>query len=110
MNYQALLRITSYNVCYTKLLRLNYLWDYGEGNLAAVKLQLEQSLGLFDRCFMRAEVEGFLEMLTPENLSKAHQVQDFIKRLATFKHLLKESHREGLIELYDFLLLRNNFV
>ncbi len=85
--------------------RLGYLWDYGEGNLAAVRKQMEQSLPLFERCFLRAEVEGFLEMLTPDSLGKAHRVLDYVKRLATFKHVLKESYREGRVELYDFLLL-----
>jgi 3-phosphoglycerate kinase/phosphohistidine swiveling domain-containing protein len=87
------------------LTRLNYLWDYGEGNLAAVKRQLAQELPLFDKCYLRAEVEGFLEMLTPENLAHPLLVLDYIKRLATFKHLLKESQRERRIELYDFILI-----
>lgn len=85
--------------------RLQYLWDYGAGNLAAVKRELADGMDMFDRCFMRAEVQSFLEMLTSDNLSKPHLLLDYIKRLAMFKQLLKKSYSEGRIELYDFLLL-----
>ena len=85
--------------------RLNYLWNFETGNLASVKRQMEQNLPLFERCFLKAEVRGFLEMLTPEHLAKPHLELDFLKRLASFKHYLKESHREERISLYDFLLL-----
>ena len=85
--------------------RLNYLWDYEAGDLAAVKKQLAANLGLFERCFLKAEVEGFLELLTPENLGKPLLELDLLKRLASFKHFLKESYREGRIGLYDLLLL-----
>lgn len=85
--------------------RLEYLWDYGEGNLASVKDQLVRSLDLFDRCFLGAEVRGFLEMLTPSNLDDTLRVQDFLSRLASFKRFLRESRGEGRISLYDFLLL-----
>lgn len=85
--------------------RLNYLWNYESGNLAAVKRQIEQNLGLFERCFLKAEVQGFLALLTPANLAKPHLELDLLKRLASFKHFLRESQREGRIGLYDFLLL-----
>lgn len=85
--------------------RLNYLWDYEKGNLASVKRQLEQNLDLFERCFLKAEVKGFLEMLTPDNLAKPYLELDLLKRLASFKHYLKESFHESRISLYDFLLL-----
>ena len=85
--------------------RLNYLWNYESGNLAAVKRQIEQNIGLFERCFLRAEVQGFLALLTPANLAKPHLELDLLKRLASFKHFLRESQREGRIGLYDFILL-----
>ena len=85
--------------------RLEYLWDYGEGNLASVKEQLARSLDLFDRCFLGAEVRGFLEMLTPSNLADTLRIQDFLSRLASFKRFLRESRGEGRISLYDFLLI-----
>ena len=85
--------------------RLNYLWDYEDGSLAALKGQLRQQMDLFDRCFLRKEMEGFLDMLTPEDLAKPDLEQDFVKRLSTFKYLLKEAFDEGRIALYDFLLL-----
>jgi 3-phosphoglycerate kinase/phosphohistidine swiveling domain-containing protein len=85
--------------------RLNYLWDYEDGNLAAVKRQLRQQMDLFDRCFLRKEMESFLDMLTPEDLAKPDSALDFVKRLSTFKYLLKEAFDEGRIALYDFLLL-----
>lgn len=85
--------------------KLNYLWNYESGNLAAVKRQIEQNIGLFERCFLKAEVQGFLALLTPANLAKPHLELDLLKRLASFKHFLRESQREGRIGLYDFLLL-----
>ena len=85
--------------------RLNYLWDYEEGSLAALKGQLRQHMDLFDRCYLRKEMEGFLDMLTPEDLAKPDLALDFVKRLSTFKYLLKEAFDEGRIQLYDFLLL-----
>jgi len=84
---------------------LRYLWDYETGDLAAVKRQLEQNLDLFEKCFLKAEVMGFLAMLTPKMLAKPHLELDLLKRLASFKHFLKQSHRESRIDLYDFLLL-----
>lgn len=85
--------------------RLSYLWDYGVGDLAAVKRSLEQSMPLFERCFLKAEMQGFLEMLTPENLSRSHLVMDMLKRIATFKRVLKESYGESRVGLYDMLLV-----
>ena len=85
--------------------RMSYLWDYGMGDLATEKMRLSQNMNLFERCFLKAEVTGFLEMLTPEKLAKPHLELDLLKRLASFKHFLKTSHREARISLYDFLLL-----
>lgn len=85
--------------------RLKYLWDYEGGDLAAVKTQLERGLGLFDRCFLKAEVLGFLELLTPERLRSTLTVMDLLKRLASIKASLKGAYGEGLIGLYDLLLL-----
>lgn len=85
--------------------KLGYLWDYETGNLAAVKGQLEQNLELFERCFLKMEVLGFLELLTPANLADPLLELDLLKRLASFKHDLKESQQEGRISLFDFLML-----
>lgn len=85
--------------------RLRYLWDYESGDLASVRRQLAGNLELFERCFLKAEVEGFLALLTPENLSRPHVMLDLLKRLASFKHFLKESYFESRIALYDLLLL-----
>ncbi|PKL07123.1 MAG: phosphoglycerate kinase [Spirochaetae bacterium HGW-Spirochaetae-9] len=85
--------------------RMRYLWDYETGDLATEKARLAKNIGLFERCFLKAEVTGFLEMLTPEKLAKPHLEMDMLKRLASFKHFLKTSHREARISLYDFLLL-----
>ena len=84
---------------------LTYLWDYEAGDLAAVRRQLAQNMPLFERCFLRAEVEGFLELATPENLGRPHVVLDLLKRLTSFKFYLKESYRESRVGLYDFLLV-----
>ncbi len=85
--------------------RLTYLWDYESGDIATVKHQLEQNLDVFERCFLKAEVVGFLGRLTPKNLADPILELDLLKRLASFKHFLKESHRESRIDLYDYLLL-----
>lgn len=85
--------------------KLGYLWDYESGNLAVVKGQLEQNLELFERCFLKMEVLGFLELLTPSNLAEPHLELDLLKRLASFKHDLKNSQQEGRISLFDFLML-----
>jgi len=85
--------------------RLTYLWDYESGDIATVKHQLEQNLDILERCFLKAEVIGFLGRLTAENLADPFLELDLLKRLASFKHFLKESHRESRIDLYDYLLL-----
>jgi 3-phosphoglycerate kinase/phosphohistidine swiveling domain-containing protein len=85
--------------------RLSYLWDYGAGDLAEVKRSLSQNMPLFERCFLKAEMQGFLEMLTPECLSRQHLVMDMLRRIATFKRVLKESYGESRIGLYDMLLV-----
>ncbi|MCK7475615.1 MAG: hypothetical protein MZV49_24030 [Rhodopseudomonas palustris] len=47
---------------------------------------MSESLGLFERCFIRAEVQGFLEMLDPGKTGpEPTSVLDFIKRLATLQ-------------------------
>jgi 3-phosphoglycerate kinase/phosphohistidine swiveling domain-containing protein len=85
--------------------RLDYLWDYGAGDMAVVKRSLEQSMPIFERCFLKAEVSGFLELLTPERLARRHVATDMLKRLASFKRNLKESFTESRIGLYDMLLV-----
>ncbi len=85
--------------------RLRYLWDYERGDLAEVRRELLGSIDLFERCFLRAEIEGFVELLTPERLGDPDLELDLLKRLSTFKRLLKDSLAEGRIGLYDLVML-----
>ncbi len=85
--------------------RLQFLWDYEEGDMATVRQHLRDNLDIFERCFLRAEVEGLLGILNPENLSSADKELDAFKRLASVKFFLKESYLESRIDLYDLILL-----
>ncbi len=89
--------------------RLTYLWDYQVGDLAAVKESLRRNAPLFERCFLAAEVGGFLERLEPERLKEGHLVLEMLKRLASFKRVLKQSYDEGRIGLYDLVLVDLSF-
>ncbi len=85
--------------------RLKFLWDYEEGDMAAVRQHLQNNLDIFERCFLRAEVEGLLGILNPESLDSADKELDAFKRLASVKLFLKESYLESRIDLYDLILL-----
>jgi 3-phosphoglycerate kinase/phosphohistidine swiveling domain-containing protein len=87
------------------LKRLQFLWDYEEGDMATVRQNLRNNLDIFERCFLRAEVEGLLGILNPESLSSADKELDAFKRLASVKFFLKESYLESRIDLYDLILL-----
>lgn len=85
--------------------KLSYLWDYEKGDISSVKQNLEKNIDLFEKCFLKKEVQTFLEFSTPENISNTHNLVDCLKRLASFKMLLKKSHFEKRIALFDFLNL-----
>ncbi|MCX7775415.1 MAG: phosphoglycerate kinase [Spirochaetaceae bacterium] len=85
--------------------RLTYLWDFEEGDMAAVRNALRSNLEIFERCFLRAEVESLLDVLEPELLENPEHELDALKRLASVKRFLKQSYYEGRIDLYDFVLL-----
>lgn len=87
------------------LSRLRFLWDYEEGDMATVRRNLRNNLDIFERCFLRAEVEGLLSILNPEDLGSAAKELDAFKRLASVKFYLKESYLESRIDLYDLILL-----
>ena len=87
------------------LARLKFLWDYEEGDMATVRRHLRNNLETFERCFLRAEVEGLLSILNPEDLGSAAKELDAFKRLASVKFYLKESYLESRIDLYDLILL-----
>jgi len=72
------------------LKRLQFLWDYEEGDMATVRQNLRNNLDIFERCFLRAEVEGLLGILNPESLSSADKELDAFKRLASVKFFLKD--------------------
>ncbi|GAB1431851.1 hypothetical protein MASR2M29_04760 [Spirochaetota bacterium] len=89
--------------------RLSYLWDYQVGDLAAIKESLKQNIPLFERCFLRAEIEGFLQRLDPERLKESHVILEMLKRLTSFKQGLKQSYDEGRIGLYELILVDLSF-
>lgn len=83
--------------------KLGYLWDYEAGDVYTIRIGLQANLPLFERCFLRREVEAFLELLTPANLRDRHVVLDMLRRLISFKYFLKKSYAESRIELLEFL-------
>lgn len=85
--------------------KLSYLWDYECGDIVMVKQNLERRLDLFDKCFMRREMEIFLSICTAERIADTHNLVDCLNRLTHFKMLLKKSYREKRIGLFDFLNL-----
>lgn len=85
--------------------KLSYLWDYDQGDITTVKTNLEKSLGLFEKCFLRKEMETFLDISTARNICNTNNLVDCLKRLASFKMLLKKSFFEKRIEFFDFLNL-----
>lgn len=85
--------------------KLSYLWDYQNGDIPTVKANLAKHLDLFEKCFLRKEMETFLEICTSEYIHDKHNLFDCLKRLASFKMLLKKSYFEKRIALFDFLNL-----
>jgi phosphoglycerate kinase len=85
--------------------KLSYLWDYEKGDINAVKKSLEKRLDLFEKCFLRKEMEAFLTISTSENIRETDCLVDCLKRLASFKMLLKKSYFEKRISLFELLNL-----
>lgn len=85
--------------------KLSYLWDYERGDITAVKTRLEKNLGLFEKCFLKKEMQTFLEICNAQHIQITLNLVDCLKRLASFKMLLKKSYFEKRIELFDFLNL-----
>lgn len=85
--------------------KLTYLWDYEKGDITAVKANLEKNIGLFEKCFLKKEMQTFLEICTAQYIKDTDNLVDCLKRLASFKMLIKKSYFEKRIELYDFINL-----
>jgi len=85
--------------------KLSYLWDYEKGDITVVKGNLEKNLSLFERCFLKKEMQTFIEICTASYIQNTHNLVDCLKRLASFKMLIKKSYFEKRIELYDFINL-----
>jgi hypothetical protein len=83
--------------------KLSYLWDYQKGDILVVKENLRGKLDLFEKCFLRKEMETFLAICDDEHIRDTDNLLDCLKRLHSFKTLLKKSHFEGRVGLYDFL-------
>ncbi len=83
--------------------KLSYLWDYQTGDIAAVKENLRRNLDLFEKCFLRKEMETFLSICDHEHISDTDNLIDCLRRLRSFKTLVKKSYFEGRIGLYHFL-------
>jgi len=88
--------------------KLSYLWDYEKGNIASVKANLENNLDLFEKCFLRKEMQTFLNICTAQNIKNTNNLVDCLKRLTSFKRHLKSSYFEGRITLFEFLNLDLN--
>ena len=85
--------------------KLSYLWDYKKGDITTVKKNLADKLDLFDKCFLKVEMETFLNICTAQYIKDTHNLVDCLKRLISLKMLLKKSYFEKRIELFDFLNL-----
>ena len=69
--------------------KLTYLWDYNKGNITAVKQSLENNLDLFEKCFLKKEMQTFLEICNARYIDNTLNLMDCLKRLASFKILIK---------------------
>lgn len=85
--------------------KLSYLWDYENGDIVSVKKSLESHLDLFEKCFLRKEMETFLSICTAAHIRDTHNLADCFKRLVSFKKLLRQSYHEKRIGLFDYLNL-----
>ncbi len=83
--------------------KLSYLWDYQRGDISVVKERLRERLDLFEKCFLRKEMETFLAICSDEHIRDTDNLIDCLRRLRSFKTLLKKSYFEGRVGLYDFL-------
>ncbi len=83
--------------------KLTYLWDYEKGDITVVKTNLESRLDLFEKCFLRKEMETFLSICSAPHISNADNLVDCLKRLTSFKMLLKKSYFERRIGFFDYL-------
>lgn len=83
--------------------KLSYLWDYENGDIAAVKRNLKNKLNLFEKCFLKKEMETFIEICNAKHIDDTGNLVDCLKRLGSFKLHLKKSYFEKRIELFDFL-------
>lgn len=83
--------------------KLSYLWDYQKGDISVIKEHLAGRLDLFEKCFLRKEMETFLSICSHEHIRDTNNLIDCLRRLRSFKTLLKKSYFEGRISLYDFL-------
>jgi len=82
---------------------LSYLWDYNKGDITEVKKNLEARLDLFEKCFLRKEMETFLNICAEPFIKETDNLVDCLKRLTSFKMLLKKSYFEKRIGLFDYL-------
>lgn len=85
--------------------KLSYLWNYEKGDISTVKNNLKNSLDIFDKCFLKKEMQTFLDICNSSYISEMHNLTDCLKRLSSFKALLKKSFFEGRINLFDLLNL-----
>jgi phosphoglycerate kinase len=83
--------------------KLSYLWDYRKGDISAVKENLRRNLDLFGKCFLRKEMETFLSICDHGHIADTDNLIDCLRRLRSFKTLIKKSYFEGRIGLYHFL-------
>jgi hypothetical protein len=73
--------------------------------ITAVKNNLESHLDLFEKCFLKKEMQTFLKISDAAHIKNTDNLVDCVKRLASFKMLLKKSYSEKRIEMFDFLNL-----
>ncbi|HNW44063.1 MAG TPA: PEP/pyruvate-binding domain-containing protein, partial [Elusimicrobiales bacterium] len=83
--------------------KLSYLWDYQRGDISVIKERLRERLDLFEKCFLRKEMETFLSICSHEHIQNTDNLLDCLRRLRSFKTLLKKSYFEGRVGLYDLL-------
>ncbi|MBP5286610.1 MAG: phosphoglycerate kinase [Elusimicrobiales bacterium] len=83
--------------------KLTYLWDYGHGNISRLKENITNRMDLFEKCFLRKEIEGFLKLCEPHEIRMTHNLEDCLQRLINFKKLIRACFLEGRISHIDYL-------
>lgn len=83
--------------------KLNYLWDYGSGNIFRLKESLMLKTDIFEKCFLKKEMERFLELCGPREIRMTHNLEDCLQRLINFKKLIKASFMEGRISHTEYI-------